>query len=275
MVRIAIFDDNRLARHTLAGMLRLQGHHVNDYDPTALFEALRVLREEQPELVMVDLMMPQCPGMTLVRAIQEDPVLSGLRIIVVSGATEPGLIVTLTQLGILGFITKPLDAAEVERHVSEALQCDVPDPGRTKRVAVIHAQMIAQALVHQALAPSGYQVLSLTPSSMVETLGFLVSDPPDLVLIALSLVAFPALSLVRAIREDHRLKDLPILLLMSEDDEPPGSLSETLGINALIPYPCEPLTLQGEVRKALDEAAKQSAASKPRPPAYLAREKGR
>ncbi len=271
MARIAIFDDNRLARHTLAGMLRLQGHEVSDYDPTALFEALRALRDDIPELVMVDLMMPQCPGMTLVRAIQEDPVLGGLRIIVVSGATEPELIVTLTQMGILGFITKPLDAAEVERHVSEALQCDVPDPGRTKRVAVIHGQLVAQAFVQQALAPSGYQVLSLAPSSLVETLGFLVSDPPDLILVGLSLVAFPPLSLVRAVREDHRLKDLPILLLMGEDDDPPGSLSESLGVNALLPYPCEPLVLQREVRKALDEAAQRQASSRPPAPAYLAR----
>lgn len=42
MARIAVFDDNHLARQVLAGMLRIQGHEVLDYDPPSLLEALGI-----------------------------------------------------------------------------------------------------------------------------------------------------------------------------------------------------------------------------------------
>ena len=121
MARIAIVDDSRLVRAFAAGALRAQGHETVEVAPTSLFEVLKVLRESPVDLLIVDFLMPECPGESLVRAVREDAALRDLPILVVSAHRDDNLLQTVQQLGISGFLLKPVDAATLEAKVTEAI----------------------------------------------------------------------------------------------------------------------------------------------------------
>ncbi len=121
MPRIAIVDDSRLIRAYVAGALRSQGYEVVEVEPTSLFEVLKVLRETPVDLLVADFLMPDCPGESLVRACREDTVLRDLPILIVSAHRDDHSLMRLKQLGISGFLLKPVDASALAAKVAEAL----------------------------------------------------------------------------------------------------------------------------------------------------------
>jgi DNA-binding NarL/FixJ family response regulator len=121
MSRIAIVDDSRLVRAFSAGALRAQGHETVEVEPTSLFEVLKVLREGPVDLLVADLLMPDCPGESLVRACREDAALQGMPILVVSAHRDDVSLKRMQQMGISGFLLKPVDASTLVAKVAETL----------------------------------------------------------------------------------------------------------------------------------------------------------
>jgi len=122
MSRIAIVDDSRLVRAFAAGALRAQGHETVEVDPKSLFEVLKVLHESPVDLLVVDFLMPECPGESLVRAVREDADLRNLPILVVSAHRDEVMLQNLQQLGISGFLLKPVDGSTLVAKVAEAIE---------------------------------------------------------------------------------------------------------------------------------------------------------
>lgn len=121
MPRIAIVDDSRLIRAFVAGVLRAQGHETVEVEPTSLFAVLKVLRETPVDLLLVDFIMPDCPGESLVRACREDVTLRDLPILMVSAHRDDHSLMRMKQMGISGFLFKPVDASALVAKVAEAL----------------------------------------------------------------------------------------------------------------------------------------------------------
>ncbi|GLH68513.1 hypothetical protein GETHPA_00460 [Geothrix rubra] len=121
MARIAIVDDSRLARVFAAGALRAQGHEVVEVEPDSLFSVLKVLRDDPVDLLVMDLLMPECPGESLVRACREDAALQGLPVLVLSAHRDDEALQRMQQHGISGFLLKPLEPAALVEKVAEAL----------------------------------------------------------------------------------------------------------------------------------------------------------
>ena len=121
MTRIAIVDDSRLVRAFVAGALRAKGNEVVEVEPTSLFEVVRVLRETPVDLLVADFLMPDCPGESLVRACREDHALLELPILMLSAHRDDDSLIRLQQLGISGFLLKPVEAPVLVAKVAEAL----------------------------------------------------------------------------------------------------------------------------------------------------------
>jgi two-component system chemotaxis response regulator CheY len=121
MSRIAIVDDSRLVRAFTAGALRAKGHEAVEVEPTSLDAVLEALRGSPVDLVVVDFLMPGCPGADLVRAVREDAALRALPILIVSAHRDDQVLQGVQQLGISGFLLKPVDAPTLAAKVAEAL----------------------------------------------------------------------------------------------------------------------------------------------------------
>lgn len=111
MARIAIVDDSRLARTFALTVLRKAGHEAFEIDPLSIFEVMKTLREAPPAVLLVDYLMPGCPGNSLVRACHEDPVLKDMKIIVCTAHRDEDVKARLDRMGVAAFLHKPLEPA--------------------------------------------------------------------------------------------------------------------------------------------------------------------
>jgi CheY-like chemotaxis protein len=122
MARIAIVDDSRLARTFAASCLRKFGHVPVEIDPLSIFEVLKVLREEPPQLMLMDYLMPGCPGNSLVRACREDPNLKEIPILVITAHRDEEIQQRLERMGRLGFLHKPFEPQILQQEVERLLK---------------------------------------------------------------------------------------------------------------------------------------------------------
>lgn len=116
--RIAVIDDIRICRIPLKNALESTGHHVDEPEPTCVFDLMCALRRDLPDLVITDIEMPGCNGVSLIRMLREDPVLGQVPILVVSVHHDETMVAGLSQLNIQGFLIKPVD---LQRTIKEAI----------------------------------------------------------------------------------------------------------------------------------------------------------
>ncbi|HJV23641.1 MAG TPA: response regulator [Holophagaceae bacterium] len=124
MARVTILDDSRLARTFAAGALRAKGIQVTELEPESLAQVIEALRMELPDLLLVDLLMPTCPGLAVIRKIRQEEDLKALKIVVLSAHRDEAQVEQLEKLGVQGFLPKPVDANAVGYLVKMVLEQD-------------------------------------------------------------------------------------------------------------------------------------------------------
>ncbi|HWQ08292.1 MAG TPA: response regulator [Holophaga sp.] len=122
MVRIAIVDDSRLARTFTRKCLEPLGHELVEIEPTSLFDVLSQLRETPPDLLLMDLLMPNCPGASLARAFCEDRRLQDVRLLMISAHRDDALQERLSNFGVDAFLLKPFEPQSLVELVQGLLE---------------------------------------------------------------------------------------------------------------------------------------------------------
>jgi CheY-like chemotaxis protein len=117
--QILIVDDEQDVRIYLSRLFQENGYAVTC--ATDGNEALETVRKEKPDLITLDLSMPNKSGVKFYREIKSNPEFSGIRVVFVTGITGPGgpgdtqrFYATRRQVPPPdGFIAKPIDPAEI------------------------------------------------------------------------------------------------------------------------------------------------------------------
>ncbi len=84
--------------------------------------ALDLAREHRPDLILLDLHLPDIPGDEVLRRLQEDPRTQQIPVVVISADAFEGRIKRLLTAGARGYLTKPIDVREFLRVLDETLK---------------------------------------------------------------------------------------------------------------------------------------------------------
>src|SRR5262245_41822131 len=85
-------------------------------------EALRRIQAERPDVVLLDIMMPQLNGWEVCRRLKQDAATRGIPVIMVSGRVEEGDKVLGFELGADDYVTKPFSPRELMARVRAVLR---------------------------------------------------------------------------------------------------------------------------------------------------------
>src|SRR5262245_1462697 len=117
---VYLVDDNPHNLSLLASILRGAGYSVRM--STGGGRALASMRVAAPDLVMLDIQMPEMNGYELCRLLKADPGLADVPVIFISALDDVVDKVTAFEAGGVDFVTKPFHAAEVLARVGSQLQ---------------------------------------------------------------------------------------------------------------------------------------------------------
>ena len=106
MIRVAVVDDEALVRRGLTVLLRLEpdidvvGEAENGQD------ALRLVRREHPDVVLMDIRMPGTDGLSATRALAADPQTAATKVIVLTTFDIDEHVFAAVRAGASGFLPK-------------------------------------------------------------------------------------------------------------------------------------------------------------------------
>lgn len=140
MDRILVVDDDRDIVRLVKSYLEKAGFQIlTAYDGET---ALQVLKAEKPQLLILDLMLPDRDGWDVARLVRSDPQLSATPIIMLTARVEDNDKIVGLEIGADDYITKPFNPREVVARVRALLrrshlQKDTQQPMRLSAGALI------------------------------------------------------------------------------------------------------------------------------------------
>ncbi len=118
--RILVIDDNRLNRIKLGRALEQLGQKADLAANGS--EALEMLRQEPYDIVLLDLIMPDMDGFTVLETIRTDPNLRHIVVLIVSAADEMDTIVRSIAMGAEGYLFKPVNPVLLRARIETSLE---------------------------------------------------------------------------------------------------------------------------------------------------------
>jgi two-component system, OmpR family, alkaline phosphatase synthesis response regulator PhoP len=117
--KVLIVDDEPNIAISVEFLMRREGFEVlvaHDGE-----EGLTRIRADRPDLVVLDIMMPKLDGFEVCKAVRADPILAGVRILMLTAKGRAAEISKGLALGADGYITKPFATRELVAKVKELL----------------------------------------------------------------------------------------------------------------------------------------------------------
>jgi len=118
-VKVLIIDDEHDMREIAALSLSRSGD-IQVLTAGSGSEGLRMAREQQPDAILLDLMMPAMDGRATLSALRRDEATAGIPVVVMSASSEDAA--ALKPLGAVGVIPKPFDPLSLPARLRAVLR---------------------------------------------------------------------------------------------------------------------------------------------------------
>ncbi len=116
---VLIVDDDARVREYVRVNLEMEGYGVREAGSAE--EGLAVLEEVSPDLILLDVMMPEVDGWEMLRRVQERHGVGAIPVVMFSGKVDEEDAADAAARGAQGFLGKPFDPQQLIEHAKQLL----------------------------------------------------------------------------------------------------------------------------------------------------------
>jgi signal transduction histidine kinase/DNA-binding response OmpR family regulator len=202
---VLVVDDESSARDLIGGALAKEGYHV--ITAAGGKEGLRLAKEQKPDAIILDVIMPDLDGWAVLRSLKSDPQLQEIPVILVTllGDREMGI-----ALGAAEHLTKPIDPAELF-----PLLARICEAGESADVLIVDDDQGTREVLGRVLSKAGWTVREATNAT--EGLHELARQKPAVLILDLMMPGMNGFEMLRTIRQEVNWHDVPVVIITSKD----------------------------------------------------------
>lgn len=119
MKKILIADDNAVSRELLREILQVCDYEI--FEASDGRETIEKITQTTPDLVLLDIQMPELDGFMVVRWLRRDPRFAALPVLAVTAYSMRGDKERAIEAGFTGYVTKPVDARSLRQQIVQLL----------------------------------------------------------------------------------------------------------------------------------------------------------
>jgi DNA-binding response OmpR family regulator len=204
-------------------------------------KAIERIKADPPDLVTLDIYLPDIDGLKVLRALKEDPLTADVPVVVVSVMPENK---ESLRLGAIDYLTKPIDAAALIEVISRVL-------GQTGCVLVVEDDLDTSKMVTETLQRAGLRVL--VTANGKHALSLAKDEQPDLILLDLKLPRMDGYTVLHNLKQVPATADIPVMIMTGSVvlDEAKRQEFMNLGAASLLAKPFEVKTLLAQIETLL------------------------
>jgi len=116
---VLIIEDEEDAAELFAEMMRVSGFRVLKTSNSS--PVLSMITVEKPDVIILDIMMPEISGLDILRQMRHDPEFANIPVVVVSAKSMPADIKNGMEAGASTYLTKPVGFLDLKEAVERAL----------------------------------------------------------------------------------------------------------------------------------------------------------
>ncbi len=203
---VLVIDDEAAQRELMTRFLRRQGFAVRT--AAGGRAGLALARSLAPRVVLLDVMMPEMDGWSVLQALKADPATAALPVVMVSFVAEASL---GAALGAADAVAKPVDWTRL-RSLMEQFR----GPGGD--VLVVDDDPDMRRRLRSVLERDGWSVAEAGDGA--DALRSVLHAPPRLVLLDLTMPVMDGFAFLHRLRETPGCSDLPVVVLSARDISP-------------------------------------------------------
>lgn len=263
--RILVVDDVETNVRLLEAKLTIEYYDVLTCGDG--LTAIALAMAEQPDLILLDVMMPGMDGFETCRRLKDEPKTRHIPVVLVTALDGRHDRIRGLDAGADDFLTKPLDDVILMARVKSLTRLkmvmdelrereesgrrvgvDTAGVARLKgsggRVLVVDDNALQAAKVAQELAVEHRPLVEADPVAALEA----ARGPIDLMIVNVTSEGFDGLRLIAQARSKEPTRRLPILALVDSQDRPRLLKALELGANDILTRPVDPEELSARVR---------------------------
>ena len=144
---VLIVEDEKEIQDLLAHHLRKEG-----FTPLLASDgetAINKVRKENPDLVLLDIMLPRADGLEVLRAIRSSPGIAGMPIVMLTAKGEETDRIVGLELGADDYITKPFSPREVIARVKAIFRRNRPQETGTETLTLEYGELMMDPARHE------------------------------------------------------------------------------------------------------------------------------
>ena len=149
---ILVVDDDRVNRTLLARTLERSGHTVTTAENG--LEALSALADAVPDVVLLDVVMPELDGMSVLERMKDDEALRDVPVIMISALDDFDSVVRCIELGAEDYLPKPFDPVLLRARIRAGLDKRRLHELERARVRDVFARFLPESVVDEVLVRS-------------------------------------------------------------------------------------------------------------------------
>ena len=251
---ILVADDEAFLRKKLVLILRKAGFTVEEAENGQA--ALTQARIQQPDLILMDYLMPVMDGVEAIRELRRDEALRPVPVVLLTTLQKISDVQRALDCDVQGYLAKPFDPAAVIEQVNACLPGGAAAtplaqqlPAGRKHILIADDYVLYRKKIALLLQDAGYHVDEADNGIMA--IKQAREHQPDLILMDVMMPVMDGLEATHHIRMDETLQDVPIIMLTTSVKMKDVPLALAHGADAYIAKPQTDQKLVEKVRSCL------------------------
>ncbi len=205
---VLVVDDDEAVHDVVGAMLARDGYRV--LHARSGPEAMTLAREQRPDAITLDVMMPQMDGWTVLSSLKGDAALRDIPVIIVTMLNDRAIALSL---GAEAFLSKPIDWAQLSAVLKQFARHDA---ATAAPILVVDDDPEMRDMTRRMLERMGIAVHEAADGA--EALAWLEANPrPSLILLDLMMPVVDGFEVLERLKQNDRWSDIPVLVATSKD----------------------------------------------------------
>ncbi len=215
---ILIVEDDELSRELLKRRLQTENHIISAASTGK--KALNLLKKQKFDFILLDIMLPDIDGVTVLDKIKNDLKLDNTHVIIITANSDREMVLKCIDAGAIDYFIKPYSISLVKLRILCYLKnANKQTPEKelyNSKILLVDDQELNREVLAHRLVKSGYQITSVTNGH--EAIDVLEKENFDLILLDIIMPDISGIEVLKKIRSRDKHNNIPIIMITALED---------------------------------------------------------